>query len=289
MRRILDNPVYTAIAVAVLIFIPIFLVTFFWDFVSSNIFPNTKIGLYDRAFWENILVELHGMMIELVVVGVLVVWLDSRRKKNVEVTRLTEDLEDFAMLDSPEINIKKMGHLKRLNDIGVQELKVRNLVLNKIKIKDITLLKSNIIGLKVNEGTIYNTTFKEVSMRSSSFIKTIIKNTTFENCTLLNSKFTEGTCKGVSFKGSSVEYADFSDCNLQSAIFINSDVRGVKLQGANLKQCTFIGAKNIDINEIAKARCIDHISISDVFLDELKLLRPDMKYQRRNEGRAERN
>ena len=281
MHRIIDSPVKTAVAVALISIIPIFFITMFWDFISASILPNTKLGLYDKEFWENILVEVHGILIELTVIGVLIIWLDSRRNKNTEIIRLNEDLEDYAQLDFPEINVKKLGHIKRLNKAGITAINIQNLVLNGLHIRGLIVRSSKMIGLKVTSGTISNSCFFDVQMRSANFENSIIKNTKFDKSILLKSNFSSSSCKGVSFKDTSVERADFTNCNLQSAIFVNSDLRGVKLQGANLKQCSFQGASNIDINEIAKASNIDYISISENLLESLKILRPDMKFQNR--------
>lgn len=281
MRRVFDSPVKTATVIAILTIIPIVLITGFWDFVSSTIFPNTRIGLYEKDFWENILVEAHGMVIELVIVGVLVIWLDSRRSTNSEIVRLNEDLVDYAQLDFPEINVKKLGHIKRLNAAGIMQINVQNLALNGLNVRGICIRNSKTIGLKVSNGTVSSSSFINVQMRSSNFENTTIKNSKFENCNLLKSKFGNATCKGISFSNSVIERVDFINCNLQSSNFSNCDMRGVKLEGANLKQCSFQGATNLDATEIAKASSIDYIAISDELLEELKALRPDMKYQSR--------
>jgi uncharacterized protein YjbI with pentapeptide repeats len=235
--------------------------------------------LYEKDFWENILVEAHGMVIELVIVGVLVIWLDSRRSANSEILRLNEDLVDYAQLDFPEINVKKLGHIKRLNAAGVMQINVQNLSLNSLNVRGVNICDSKIIGLKISNGMVSNSSFINVQMRSSNFESTTIKSSKFENCNLLKSKFSNAICKGINFSNSVVERVDFNNCNLQSSNFSNCDMRGVKLVGANLKHCSFQGATNLDAIEIAKSSSIDYIAISDELLIELKALRPDMKYQ----------
>jgi uncharacterized protein YjbI with pentapeptide repeats len=281
VRNIFNSPVKTAILITSLTLILIIYITSYWEFVSSSIFPNTVIGLYEKSFWENILVEMHGMVIELIIVGILVIWLDSRRSKNNEVIRLIEDLEDYAELDFPEINVKKLGHLKRLNSAGIKEINVQNLLLNHLKLRNLSIENSKMIGLKVFNGGLYNTNFSNVNMRSSNFENATIQNSIFKNCILLKSNFKDGICKGVSFEKSSIERVDYTNCNLQSSLFLGCDMRGVKLQGANLKQCSFKEVIHLDINELAKASCLDYIAISDDLLEQLKIIRPDMKYQRR--------
>lgn len=282
------SPVRTALIVTSVIFLLVISVSLCWDYVSATVLPNTTAGIYKKVFWENILVEMHGVMLELAVIGVLIVWLDSRRNRNSEITRLHEDLNDYALLDFPEINVKKLGHLKRLNSMGVKSFNVQNLVLSNLVVKNFAAVDSNLIGLKVRSSTLANSNFSNVKMRSSSFENAVIRNTKFEKCDLLKSNFLDATCKGISFHESSVERADFTNCDLQSSYFVDSDVRGIKLKGANLNRCSFRGARNVEVKELAKAASLDYIVLEEELLEQLLKLRPDITIQTKN-GRARRN
>lgn len=278
---IFDSQVKTSLFITVIGVVLIFLVTANWDVVSASIFPNTTIGLYRREFWENYLVELHGMVLELAVVGGLIIWLDSRRVGRSEIKRQLEDLSDYALLDTPEINLKKVGIIKRLNDAGVNSFNVLNLSLFGMLLNKVEVRGGKLIGLKVSHGFIKGSVFKDVMMRSSNFEGCDLKNTNFSGSNLLKSNFSGAICRGVSFEGAIMERSDFSDCDLQSSSFKGADLRGVKFDGANLKQCSFKGATNIDIEMLAKAACLDYIAISDAELDSLIKIRKNIKYQKR--------
>lgn len=255
-------------------------ITAFWELISESVFPNTTLGLYNRDFWENFLVEMHGIVFELSIIGILIVWLDSKRSRNSDIGRLKEDLEDYAALDFPEINVKKLGHFKRLNQYGIKNVDVQNLVLNGLKVKGVSAEGARLIGLKVADGSIVNSDFKSMKMRSSNFERSVIRNTKFESCDLLKSKFSDTICKGVDFSGSSVERVDFTNADLQSSIFNGCDVREVKFDGANLMHAVFHEAKHLTAENLAKAKNIDYVKVPDAAMDELIRLRPDMKYQK---------
>lgn len=258
----------------------IVITSYYFDDLSKIILPDTVIGLYSKEFWENLLVEAHGMVIELFIVGVLVISLDSRREKHNEIARLKEDLNDYAMLDFPEINVKKQGHLKRLHDAGIYTINIQNLILNELHLNKIKITDSKMIGLKIISGSLSNSSFLDVMMRSSNFEKSVIKNTNFEKCNLYKAKFKDSRCRGMSLRNSSVVSVDFTNCDLQSAIFVGADIANAIFIGANLKQASFLHAKNINIHELAKANCLDYISLPSEHMEELKKIRPDMNYQR---------
>lgn len=285
MRKIFDSPVRTATLITFITAISIIFVSLFWEEISSFVLPNTKLGLYEKPFWENFLVELHGIVVELAVVGVLIFWLDARRNRVGERNRLLQDLEDYATLDSPELNIKKLGQLSRLNKSGTSQFHILNLTLNKMNLKGLSIKNSIFIGLKVSSGSISGTTFTNVQMRSSNFEECKIKNSSFQSCHLLKSRFKNSNCQGVSFKDCSLERADFSKANLQNADFSETDVHGAVFDAANLKQSNFTNAKNIDAHQLAMASCLDYIKVSKHLLEKLKLLRPEMNYQGKMAGR----
>ena len=120
MKVIIKSPVATLATIAVILVLTIVSITAFWDSISNTVLPNTMLGLYNKDFWENFLVEMHGIVFELSIIGVLILWLDSKRSKSGEITRLREDLEDYSSLDFPEINVKKLGHIKRLNQHNIK-------------------------------------------------------------------------------------------------------------------------------------------------------------------------
>lgn len=282
MKVIIKSPVATLATIAVILVLTIFSITAFWDSISNTVLPNTMLGLYNKDFWENFLVEMHGIVFELSIIGVLILWLDSKRSKSGEITRLREDLEDYSSLDFPEINVKKLGHIKRLNQHNIKNIDVQNLVLNGLKVKGIIVEGTRLIGLKIIAGSIVGSKFKSMKMRSSNFQRSTIKSTSFESCDLLKSKFDETICKGVDFSNSSLERADFTNSDLQSSIFNGCDVREAKFSGANLKHVSFHNSKYLTSEILVEAKNLDYMKVSDEILTELIALRPDMKYQKNN-------
>lgn len=286
MKAIFKSPVRTLAFIAGVLVLLVFLITAFWSSISDIVLPTTRLGLYNKDFWENFLVEMHGIVFEISIIGVLILWIDSKRGKFGDIKRLKEDLDDYATLDFPEINVKKLGHIKRLNEHGITEIDVQNLILNGLKVKGVNVEGTRLIGLKVVSGSIVESTFKRIKMRSSDFQKSTIKSTTFESCELLKSKFMESRCKGVDFSKSSLERADFTNADLQSSIFNGCDVRETKFEGANLKHVSFHNSKNLTAKILIKAKNLDYVKVPDELLSELTAMRPDMKYQK-NKGRPE--
>ncbi|OAZ99909.1 pentapeptide repeat-containing protein [Halomonas sp. G11] len=285
MRRVIKSPVKTLAIISAVLSTSVFFITAFWEKVSGLVFPNTKLGLYGREFWESFLVGMHGIIFELSIIALLVIWLDAKRNKNNDIERLKEDLDDYSSLDFPEINVKKLGHIKRLNGYGVIDIDIQNLVLNNLNVKGVEVEGARLIGLKIMNGFLVGSSFKKMKMRSSNFEGSTLKNTKFKNCDLLKSKYINAKCRGVDFTGSCLERADFTNADLQSSIFNQCNVREVKFEGANLKHAVFQDSAYLTAEILAKAKNLDYVKISEAIKHDLLKLRPDMKYQSNAKGR----
>lgn len=280
LRKNINSPIGTALLVVLIAFIVVFVISSGWGFISSNVFPNTTLGVYNKEFWGNVLVELHGMVVELAVVGVLLLWLDGRRERKNAVTQSKEELFDYAELDFPEAHLKKMAALKRLSAAGNTEFVVRNLHLVGRNLKDLSLKNCSVIGMKLTGGKITSTVFENVEMRSSNFVACRIKNASFVRGSIFKCDFQDASLHGVRFEGVNIEKAEFVNCEMPSTLFNEVSLSGVRFDGANLERSSFLGAKNIEVAQLAKAKNLDYISISEELLNELKSVRPDIKYQR---------
>lgn len=256
----------------------VFGVTASWPMLANIIFPDTKIGLYDRSFWEDFLVGLHGVVFELFAIALILAFLDARRQKEGEIRQLSERLEDYASLDSPEFNVSKVGCIKRLISLGVVKFSVRDLVLNRVVMKGISIQDSMLVGLRLKGGRVVDGGFLNCELRAASFENSVLKNATLRRCGIINGKFSKAKCKGADFYGSRLENADFNGADLQGADFRECDVSQANFEGANLKQANFAGAKNLSAKLLSKAGNVDHVKVSQEIVDELITLVPDMKH-----------
>lgn len=264
------------------VFIVFVSITAGWNYVSTTVFPNTTVGLYDRNFWENILVESHGLLLDILVLGVLVVWLELRRNNKQFIYRHKEDISDLAHLDTPEINMKKVGIIKRLNSINIYDIDVPNLVLTNAKAKGLKFKNSKLIGFKLSNGSLHSFSYEDSNLRSSDFSGSRILNTEFIRCNLYKTDFTNCQASGTDFTDSCLDRVKFIGANMTSANFRGSDLIGASFEGANLRNANFKDAKNLSIERLIKAECLDYIVIEEVLRNEVLRHRDEVKFSVRS-------
>ena len=288
-QKIQEHPIIIMIAIGFFASVVVIGTTANWDFVSANVFPSTTLGLYNKSFWENILVEAHGFLLDFIMFGVLVFGLDSRRisreknqkaanRQQQEKDRMNEELSDFSALDMPEVNLKKIGNIKRLQRLGIEYFNVTQLTINGCNIKDLVFSsKSCLIGLQLQDGHMNNIKFDDVAMRSSFFTKSTIRSCRWNKCDLRRISLKDSKAKGSKFIECNMANADLRNADLTGVQFKNSSMENIKFDGAILNRADFRGAKNLNVFDLASAKSIDYIVIDMELLEKLKELRPDMK------------
>jgi uncharacterized protein YjbI with pentapeptide repeats len=278
---ITKTPLRISLTLSVVLSFSLALITTNWNYLSTTILPNTTIGLYDRNFWENLLVEAHGFLFDVMIIGVFVASLESRRSNRELILRHREDIDDLAHLDTPEINMKKIGIVKRLNAVNILDINVQNLALTEVKAKGIMFKGAKLIGFKLPNGSAHSFMFQDSNLRSSDFSGSTMKNCNFIKCNLYKTDFSRSKVSGTNFTDSNLDRAKFVEADISSVIFKNSDLRGVSFDGANARGANFKGVTNLNIEDLIRAACLDYIVIDETLRNELLERRAEVKFSSR--------
>jgi BTB/POZ domain-containing protein KCTD9 len=243
----------TIIILLVLSILSIF-ITGNWNYVSSVVLPNTTWGLYNKDFFENLLVEIHGGILDLLIVGVILYWFDKRRNKKETKKKAEKTLDYLRFYNGSEASFLFYGALRELLSLGVNSVTISNGNLSNLKIKDLNLISSKLIAVNFSNSTLTNSKFTDCDLEASQFIDTKFKNVNFENVNIERAKFINSKLNAMDFTKSSIISADFKNSELKSSIFKGVDCSNVSFKGSNLRSANFIGAKNITKEMIREAK-----------------------------------
>ncbi|MDD9197537.1 pentapeptide repeat-containing protein [Aliivibrio sp. S3MY1] len=301
-NTVLKHPICSMAVIFTILLLIIFTITACWEFFSEiPPFSEISLGLYNKSFWENFLVEAHGFLLDFIIFGILVFGLDQLRvtretklkkaqkiklanekieKRNKEeIARMIEELSDYADLDMPEVNRKKLGHIKRLQRYNVKTLDITQLTLNNCNMKSLCFMpNSRLIGLQLQNGHMTEIKFNQVSMRSSFFNNTTLTSCEWYKCNLTNFVIKDSKkAKGTKFISCNLSRSDLRNANLTGSSFTGSNLNEVKFNDAILDRANFIGVENLDLKELSKAKTLNYILLEDDLLILLKEMRSDMK------------
>src|SRR5690349_8921620 len=162
--RVVEKPLVTSSLVLLLVAILVLglsLRYYFADFAS---------------FWPQILVEAHGMIFDIAVIGILLTWLNQNGERRQRIRTYKDEIDDFRLWESEEAAFRTVGNIKRLNRHKIHEINLVNCYLAKTNLNYVNLKGSNL---------------NSANMANSSLIETNLENTRFNQTNLENSNLNQ--------------------------------------------------------------------------------------------------
>ncbi len=252
--------VFTAITVAL---------TGFWPLVAESIFPLTVWGLYSRSFFENVLVEAHGTIVDFFVVGVLLYWFQKRQSNKEEILRNQEILGDLRSYRAPDSSFRTLGSVRRLLKLGVTKLHLSEMAFNDLEIKDLQLKECNLHAIVFTNSRLQHVVFDACNCDAAIFAGSKLEHVTAHRSSFRRAKFQDATLKGIDFTSCQIEAANFTNANLRSANFRGVDCRDVNFHNADLRSANFIGARHLTCQMLAGAKSIQALKSDDPMIQAL--------------------
>lgn len=180
-------------------------------------------GFYEDGQWfENVLVEAHGMWFDILILGIFATVLSSLSERKREIQRYNEEIEDFLGWKSDEAACRITGNIRRLNKLGARPAKLYNAYL-----ENVNLDKANISNADLN-----NTSFVRASMVGITLERSNLTQANLANVDLSKARLIE-----ANLENAYLENANLTGANLQGA-----KLNGAHLQGVNLKKTELRGA-----------------------------------------------
>jgi len=221
------------------------LLTGFWNEVATSIFPDSTWGLYSREFFENVLVEAHGTLLDLLVVGVVLFWFERRRERAESIEEQKTTLADLRYYRGNDASYRVFGTVKRLQSYGISALPLAEAMLNDLEITEIQFYESDLRATNFANSKLKACTFENCRAEAAIFVGARFNHITLKNVSLRRAKFNNAVLKGIDFSECQIEGVDFTNADLSSAIFRGVDCKNVKFQNANLRSANFKGALNL--------------------------------------------
>lgn len=117
--------------------------------ISLSLFQN----IYsDRNFQINLISEAHGVLFDILILGILMLWLNSLGEKRLEQKKYHEEIDDFRKLESVEAKQRILGNIRRLNKHGITKIDLRNCYLAEASLAEVNLSGIKFVGCRPLRG-----------------------------------------------------------------------------------------------------------------------------------------
>jgi len=98
---------------------PVLLAFLLFLLLAGLLLPfSVEAWLSDAEFRVNVLAEVHGVLMDLLLFGCLLLWLDQKADRHRRIERYQNAINDFRGWDTEEATYRIVGNIRRLNRAG---------------------------------------------------------------------------------------------------------------------------------------------------------------------------
>jgi BTB/POZ domain-containing protein KCTD9 len=225
-------------------------------------------------FYKNVLVEAHGMLMDLLIIGVFIVGLNILSKKKDERKNYKEQIDDFRHWNAPEASFRIAGILKRIIALGDNRINLFQCNIKGVLLNHVSISNSECWAVNFKNSTLQDITFTKCKLKGATFDDCTASGIQFHKCFLKIGRFVNAKLSGASFKTCNLVRANFENADLRSSSFTDSDCEDTNFQNADLSNANFIGVHNLRIDKLLQAKKLKSVKLDIYLLNELAIKEP---------------
>jgi len=196
-------------------------------------------------FFRDVLVEAHGMLMDILIFTILIVFINVVREKRLKIERYKEEIDDYRNWNEMTASYRLAGILRRISRYEVKELNLSDCNLKNGRLPYIFLEKANLAYTVLEEANLYlarchGAIFYEANLKGANLRNADLRNAVLRNAVLwgLNSE-------SVPNRASSI-INEPSNARTLIANLKNADLTGADLTGAKIKIGQYKGVRSLE-------------------------------------------
>lgn len=262
LSQLSETPIYTS--VLVLFVLAVLVATLSWQ------------QYQDGEFYYQLLVEAHGMLFDIAIIGILIFWLNKIGEQRQRIRTYLDEIDDFRLWTSEEAAFRTAGNIKRLNRHGITELNLAECFLARTNLNDAKLELSNLNSANLSQAVLVGADLRKARLNRTNFNAASLNQINLEN----------SYANGANFQSATLIRANMQHCslimaNLENAVMMEANLQNCDLSGANLKNCNLFKADlrnaiGLTSEQLGQASNLSRATIDKALFLELQQSYPDL-------------
>ncbi len=228
------------------------------------------------GFWEQILVEAHGMIFDIAIIGILLFWLHDKGQRGHMIRSYRDEIDDFRMWESDEAAFRSVGNIKRLNRHGVYEINLVNCFLSKSNLNYINLNGSNLNSANVSQSTMLEANLENTRLNQTNFENSNLNQANLNGSYASGANFADAYLIKTQFENAFLIKSNFNNAYLMEANLRNSYLMGADFENASLYKADLRGAKGLTVEQLARAKTLYLAKFDDEILQQMITYLPEL-------------
>ena len=212
-------------------------------------------------FGEGLLIETFGMLLDVLVIGIIILWLneirDKKRRRELEIQRYQEEIDDFRGWDEKEATFRIVGNIRRLNKRGVSKIDLSICYLEEARLSHCNLQAADLWAVNLQKADLREANLNLANLNLANLQKADLRGANFSGADLIGANLNladlrRANLREANFRGANLREANFSGADLiganlnladlNLADLRRADLRSSNLQNADLSEANFQGA-----------------------------------------------
>lgn len=236
------------IIIAVLVTIDVL----FYPFVSS--------------FFQNIIIEAHGIVPDLLIFGILMTIYERWRGK-VEVH--LGSMEEYMNQHTPEATAAILNIIKEMNKMEASRFQLSECTLSQQDMRHLDFTGSSFHRVNFEESDLTLVELDKCRLRDVNFSKAILRSVTFSGSDLDKINFSGAKLNDANFHNADLRTIDFSFADLRFWKNSPESIEMINLEGAMVESKQWIKKRLVDANVIGWRKVADTYDVDPTpFEDE---------------------
>ncbi len=232
-----------------------------------------------REFYLNVLAEAHGMLFDILVIGILIFWLNKSGEKRLRIRTYKDEIDDFRLWESDEAAFRNVGNIKRLNRHHIYNLNLVNCYLARTNLNYVVLKGSNL-----NSANLQAANLIEANLEEARLNQTNLENATLNQCNLKGAYASGAQFSDAFLIKANLTNAFLIKANFNNAFMMESDLKGAYLTGAdftnaNLYRADLRNVTGITMEQLKKVKTLYLAKFDDDLLEVINSECPELMKQ----------
>ncbi len=210
-RKIIREPVY--LGIFIFIFIGAFIA-----FLDIKYQPSP----------EDILVEAHGLLMDIALFAIVLVYFTNRRNKDDQAREYKDNIIAFSTWGEREGVLRKIYYIKRLIEMGEKLPDMLNIQLQNADLKNASLQDAKLLAANLEGANLQFAHLERAALASAHLLQADIRYSFLEGANFRKANLTDALLLEADLKGADLQGADMNNAILENTNFFEANLQGAK-------------------------------------------------------------
>ncbi len=228
------------------------------------------------TFIQQVLAEAHGMIFDIAVIGILLVWLNQNGEKRQRIRTYKDEIDDFRLWESEEAAFRTVGNIKRLNRHGIHDINLVNCFLPRTNLNYANLTGSNLNSANISQSSLIEANLENARLNQTNFENSNLNQAILRGAYASGANFKDAFMIKAQFDNAFLIKANFSNAFLMESNLQNCYVMGADFENASLYKADLRGAKGLTVEQLSKVKTLYLAKFDDEILEQIKTNLPEL-------------